>query len=377
MIQFENIGKKYKDHTVLHDVSFTINDGETVCLVGESGSGKTTLLKMINRLILPTSGRILINGQDIAKQDVLALRRNIGYVIQQTGLFPHMTIGENIEIIPQAMKRPPAEIRKRTLELLDMVGLPPAEYLDRYPSELSGGQQQRVGVARAFACDPDIILMDEPFSALDPLTRSALQEEVSQLQTDFKKTIVFVTHDMDEAVRLGDRICLIDHGRIAQYDTPENIMKSPANEFVSTFIGENRIWGSPELIKAEDIMLTDPESCSKDLSAFRALTKMRKAQVNSLMVIDLRSRQLLGAVTAKRLRQLDDLHVPVGTVMATDLITAQLRESIVDILQVVTENNLSYIPVVDETGRLQGLITQSSLVTSLSQQYLDDGEVRA
>lgn len=377
MIEFKNICKRYKFTPVLHEINFTIQDGETVCLIGESGSGKTTLLKMINRLITPTSGEILINGKNIADENVLALRRNIGYVIQQTGLFPHMTIRENIELIPRAMKKDPAAVEKRTMELLEMVGLAPERYRDRYPSELSGGQQQRVGVARAFACDPDIILMDEPFSALDPITRSSLQDEVAQWQTELKKTIVFVTHDMDEAVKLGDRICILNKGRIEQYDTPENIMKQPGSDFVAQFIGKNRIWSSPELIMAEDIMVREVQTCSRDLSAFRALEKMRSHHINGLMVIDFWTNRLVGTVSAQVLRSLDDLHVPVAEVMEKEFLTVHPRQNLVEALNIITENQLSYIPVVDERGALCGLITQSSLVTTLSKQYVDVKEEKA
>lgn len=377
MIEFKNICKRYKFTPVLHEINFTIQDGETVCLIGESGSGKTTLLKMINRLITPTSGEILINGKNIADENVLALRRNIGYVIQQTGLFPHMTIRENIELIPRAMKKDPAAVEKRTMELLEMVGLAPERYRDRYPSELSGGQQQRVGVARAFACDPDIILMDEPFSALDPITRSSLQDEVAQWQTELKKTIVFVTHDMDEAVKLGDRICILNKGRIEQYDTPENIMKQPGSDFVAQFIGKNRIWSSPELIMAEDIMVREVQTCSRDLSAFRALEKMRSHHINGLMVIDFWTNRLVGTVSAQALRSLDDLHVPVAEVMEKEFLTVHPRQNLVEALNIITENQLSYIPVVDERGALCGLITQSSLVTTLSKQYVDVKEEKA
>ena len=359
MIEFDHITKRYKGTEVLRDVTLTIPAGETVCLIGESGSGKTTLLKMINRLIQPSSGEIRIDGENIAKKDVLALRRNIGYVIQQTGLFPHMTIAENIEVIPRALKMPVEQIKERTAHLLDMVGLDAEHFLHRYPSELSGGQQQRIGVARAFACDPNIILMDEPFSALDPLTRTALQDEVSSLQNKLHKTIVFVTHDMDEAIRLGDRICIIDKGVIAQYDTPENILKNPANQFVADFIGKNRIWNSPELI------------------AFRALERMRRAHINGLLVINLRTRELLGSVFAQKLRALDDLQTPVADVMETHLETVAPSDTLVDTLTKINAHDLYYIPVVDEKHSLLGLITQSSLVTTLSRQYIEDEEVQA
>ncbi|WP_334159798.1 ABC transporter ATP-binding protein, partial [Muricomes intestini] len=198
MIQFEGITKSYKARQVLSDISFEVDKGSLVTIIGESGCGKTTLLKMVNRLVKPTSGVIRIEGKDIQEMDEVELRRNIGYVIQQTGLFPHMTVRENIELIPKLQKTKPIDLAKNTKRLMEMVGLDSEEYLDRYPTELSGGQQQRVGVARAFATDPDVILMDEPFSALDPITRSDLQDELLQLQSKLKKTIVFVTHDMDE-----------------------------------------------------------------------------------------------------------------------------------------------------------------------------------
>ncbi|MCI5836987.1 MAG: ABC transporter ATP-binding protein [Veillonellaceae bacterium] len=375
MIRFEHITKRYKDTEVLHDVSFSIPKNETVCLIGESGSGKTTLLKMINRLIRPTSGTIYINDQDIRTQNILDLRRNIGYVIQQTGLFPHLSVAENIELIPRTIGRPADESRKRTYELLEMVGLAPAQYADRYPAELSGGQQQRVGVARAFACDPEIILMDEPFSALDPLTRTALQDEVGHLQDEFKKTIVFVTHDMDEAIRLGDRICILDKGNIVQYDTPENILRSPANSFVERFIGKNRIWRSPEYIRAADIMITEVHICEPSLSAFRALNRMQRMHINGLFVTDRRTGRLLGSVSAQTLRELPDLSVPVEKVMQTDIRTVTPEATLPDTLQLIQAENLYFVPVVAEDRRLLGLLTQSSLVTTLSQQYLPAEEV--
>ena len=214
MIEFRNVSKSYKNNQVLQDINFTIYDGEIVVLIGPSGCGKTTTLKMINRLIEPTAGEILINGENIMEKDPIALRRSMGYVIQQTGLFPHMTVRQNIEVIPRLEKRPAQEISRRTMALMEMVGLDPAQYLDRYPIQLSGGQLQRIGVARAFATDPDIILMDEPFSALDPITRSGLQDSLVSLQSKMKKTIVFVTHDMDEAVKIADRICIMYQGDI-------------------------------------------------------------------------------------------------------------------------------------------------------------------
>jgi len=374
MIKFENVSKNFKDNKVLKNISFEIATGNLVAFIGESGCGKTTTLKMINRLIKPSAGKIYINGEDIEKKDVIALRRNMGYVIQQTGLFPHMTVKENIEIIPRAEKKNSKEIEKRTYELMDMVGLDSEEFLNRYPTELSGGQQQRIGVARAFATEPEIILMDEPFSALDPITRIGLQEELINLQAQLKKTIVFVTHDMDEAIKIADMICIMKDGEIIQYDTPENILKNPSNEFVSRFVGKNRIWTSPEFIKAEDIMIESPITCYRNTTLLRCMEKMRSSKVDSLMVIDNKSKELLGVVRAKQIQVQADRTQEVGNIMSTEFLSVAPTDSIVNVLTIVDENNVSNIPVIDEKRTLLGLITKSSLVTTLSQQFLDTEE---
>ena len=374
MIEFKNVRKDFKNKTILKDITLKINRGELVAIIGSSGCGKTTTLKMINRLIKPTSGKIFINGEDIASKDVIKLRRNIGYVIQQTGLFPHLTIRENIEMIPKVEKLNKASIEKRTLELMDMVGLNSNDFLDRYPTELSGGQQQRVGVARAFATNPEIILMDEPFSALDPITRVQLQEELIDLQSKLKRTIVFVTHDMDEAIKIADKICIMNKGEIVQYDTPENILKNPINDFVSEFIGKNRIWSSPEFIRAKDIMIDHPVVCFKNASLLRCIEKMRSSKVDSLMVID-RESYLLGIITAKQIQNKTDRNIPVEEIMNKKFISVQPDDSIIDILELVKEHKIGQVPVLDDFGVLKGIITKSSLVTTLSSQFLDMEEV--
>ncbi len=375
LIRFENVSKNFKEKRVLNNISFNIAEGNLVALIGASGCGKTTTLKMINRLIKPSSGKIFINGEDIETKNIIELRRNIGYVIQQTGLFPHMTIKENIEIIPKVERKDPKEIEKRTYELMDMVGLNEKEFLNRYPTELSGGQQQRVGVARAFATNPNIILMDEPFSALDPITRVGLQDELINLQAILKKTIVFVTHDMGEAIKIADMICIMKGGEILQYDTPENILKNPYNESVSEFVGKNRIWTSPEYIKAEDIMIDTPITCLSNMPLFRCMDKMRTYKVDSLMVIENKTNKLLGIVRAKQIQAKTDRTQAVSNIMYTDILSVSPYDSIIDVLKVVDENNISNVPVLDEKGVLLGLITKSSLVTTLSQQYLDSEEV--
>lgn len=374
MIEFQNISKKFKNKQVLCDVNLHIEKGHLVAIIGESGCGKTTMLKMINRLISPTSGTILLKGQDIQTINEVTLRRNIGYVIQQTGLFPHMTVRENIQLIPKLEKMSGEALTQRTEQLMKMVGLSCEDYLDRYPTQLSGGQQQRVGVARAFATDPDVILMDEPFSALDPITRSDLQDELVSLQSNLKKTIVFVTHDMDEAIKIADMICIMCNGKILQYDTPENILKNPADDFVSHFVGRNRIWSSPEFIKISDIMIENPVTTAANVSVFKCLDKMRQRRVDSLMVVEPHSNKLLGVASAHRLREVADKHQDVLTLTNAQVPTLRPDQCILDALKTITEQHISTIPVTDADGRLLGLITKSSLVTTLSQQYFDCGD---
>src|SRR5690625_5747037 len=244
MIEFKNVKKIYEDGTeALADFSLKINEGELVALIGPSGCGKTTTMKMINRLIEPTEGTIYINDREIKTYNIHELRWNIGYVLQEIALFPHLSIAENIAVVPEMKKWKRAEIRRRTQELLSMVGLDPDTYSKRMPSELSGGEQQRIGVIRALAADPDIILMDEPFSALDPISREQLQTDIRALNEKIKKTILFVTHDMDEAMALGDRVCLMKDGEVIQVDTPQQLILQPKTDFVKSFIGERKsLW---------------------------------------------------------------------------------------------------------------------------------------
>ncbi|WP_308163941.1 ABC transporter ATP-binding protein [Nonomuraea sediminis] len=239
-IQLIQVTKQYdgQPHPAVDEVTLDIPAGELVVFVGPSGCGKTTTMKMINRLIEPTSGQILLGGEDVLAKEPNDLRRHIGYVIQQIGLFPHLTIADNIQLVPGLLGWSADRRRRRSDELLDLVGLDPASFRDRYPRQLSGGQQQRVGVARALAADPPVMLMDEPFGATDPITRERLQNEFLRLQAELRKTIVFVTHDFDEAIKLGDRIAVLrERSRIAQYDTPERILADPADEYVAGFVG--------------------------------------------------------------------------------------------------------------------------------------------
>ncbi|MFI8768738.1 ABC transporter ATP-binding protein [Streptomyces sp. NPDC053792] len=241
MIRFEHVTKRYDDGTTaVDDLSFEVAEGELVTLVGPSGCGKTTTMMMVNRLVEPTSGRVLVDGRDIAGVDPVALRRKIGYVIQQVGLFPHRTVLDNTATVPALLGWKKAAARARAAELLDLVGLDPAVYGSRYPAQLSGGQRQRVGVARALAADPPVLLMDEPFGAVDPVVRERLQNEFLALQATVRKTVLLVTHDIEEAVRMGDRMAVYGQGRIEQFDTPATVLGSPATPYVADFVGSDR-----------------------------------------------------------------------------------------------------------------------------------------
>ncbi|CAM5626951.1 ABC transporter ATP-binding protein [Streptomyces narbonensis] len=241
MIRFEHVTKRYADGTTaVDDLSFEVAEGELVTLVGPSGCGKTTTMMMVNRLVEPTSGRVLVDGRDIAGVDPVALRRKIGYVIQQVGLFPHRTVLDNTATVPALLGWKKAAARARAAELLDLVGLDPAVYGSRYPAQLSGGQRQRVGVARALAADPPVLLMDEPFGAVDPVVRERLQNEFLALQATVRKTVLLVTHDIEEAVRMGDRMAVYGQGRIEQFDTPATVLGSPATPYVADFVGSDR-----------------------------------------------------------------------------------------------------------------------------------------
>ena len=371
MIKFTNVTKKYKNKEVLHGVDFEIPKGKLVSIIGSSGCGKTTMLKMINRLVPMTSGTISINGKDILETPPVELRKQIGYVIQQTGLFPHLTIEENIALPMLLHKWSSADIEARIKELLNLVSLP-QDMLKRFPPELSGGQQQRVGVARAFSTNPDIILMDEPFSALDPITRNNLQEELNDLQKELLKTIVFVTHDMDEAIKISDTICLMRNGSIEQFATPEELLKNPVNDFVETFIGKNRIWSSPEYIKAKDIMLENIPTCGPKSSLLSCLEKLRSEVLDYILVRNRLTNEFLGVLTAGMLSEVPNYEGTAGDIMRQPVMTLSENDSLVDILQKMNEHNRPYLIVLNENNIATGIITRKSLIAILGKQYLSD-----
>jgi osmoprotectant transport system ATP-binding protein len=371
MIKIQNVTKDFKGKVVLEDISMEIKDGELTVIIGPSGCGKTTTLKMLNRLLPVSKGKIFIDDKDIEEIDKVELRRNMGYVIQQGGLFPHMTIKQNIEIIEELENRPKEEIMENTVRLMKMVDMDPDEFLDRYPTELSGGQQQRIGVIRALANDPEIILFDEPFSALDPLTRSALQDELVELQSKVGKTMVFVTHDMDEAIKIADRICIMKDGHILQFDTPEEILRNPVDDFVANFVGINRIWDSPEFIKVEDFMIKNPVTCDGELTAKKCISRMRNHHIDTLLVVDENGR-LQGMVGRKALFNAQNPLMAADKIMSPVQYLAHPMDSIVDILKMISETDVNNVPVVDENQKLVGLLTNSNLVSTLSKQFLTE-----
>jgi len=303
VIQFDQVEKRYPDGTqAVQKLDLTIEKGEFFVLIGPSGCGKTTTLKMINRLIPISDGTLRIDGKKISEFDIHELRWNIGYVLQQIALFPHMTIAENIAVVPEMRKWSREKISRRVDELLEMVGLDPAVYRNRKPSELSGGQQQRIGVVRALAADPEVVLMDEPFSALDPISREKLQDDLLELQRKIKKTIVFVTHDMKEAIKLGDRICLMKDGRVVQIGTPAHIMSQPANEFVESFIGTH---SEKENRPVRDVVAAFPAKAAEgrrieSMETVAAALSLL-AEEDTLMVYE--NGQAIGAITHRTIVQ--------------------------------------------------------------------------
>ncbi|HLY35389.1 MAG TPA: ABC transporter ATP-binding protein [Candidatus Limnocylindria bacterium] len=296
VVALEHVTKRYGPPgttPAVNDLSLSVPAGEICVLVGPSGCGKTTTMKMINRLVEPTSGRLTIDGVDVTKLPAVELRRQIGYVIQQVGLFPHMTVGENAAVVPRLLRWPPARIRDRVEELLDLVGLDPAAYRDRYPSELSGGERQRVGVARALAADPPVMLMDEPFGAVDPIRRDRLQNEFLRLQARVRKTIVFVTHDVDEAIKMADRIAILQRGGIlAQYDTPDTILASPASDFVERFVGADRGLKRLSLARVRDLPLRKAVLVQAGIERTDARRALAASSVDYALLVDASGRPL-------------------------------------------------------------------------------------
>ncbi|SFL37428.1 osmoprotectant transport system ATP-binding protein [Paenibacillus sp. 1_12] len=372
MIQFKGVNKVYDDgHKVLKDINLEIKEGEITVLIGPSGCGKTTTMKLINRLINPSSGEIKIRQNDISTLNPMELRRKIGYVIQNIGLFPHMTIAQNVGVVPRLLKWDKPKIEARVEELLKLVGLNPEIYRNRYPSELSGGQQQRIGVIRALAANPAVILMDEPFSALDPISREQLQDELVRLQQEIKKTIVFVTHDMDEAIKIADTIILMKDGEIVQTGHPEHILRHPANDFVKSFIGQKRLQ-SQNVLEAptvDEVIVDNPATAFPSRGLAAAMKIMEKRRVDSLLIVD-KNNKLQGSVSIYRvLDQYGEESKTVADVMKPVEHVVLTGTSLSVALNMMTEHQLSNLAVVRDDYQFVGLITRGSVVSLMADMY--------
>jgi len=362
LIEFQHVTKVYKGGKIaVEDVNVSFEKGEFICFIGTSGSGKTTCMRMINRMNEPTEGKILIDGQDIQSLNPVELRRKIGYVIQSIGLMPHMTIRDNITLVQKLLKVRDEERNKTAEKMIDLVELP-REMLDRYPSELSGGQQQRIGVVRALAADQDIILMDEPFGALDPITRDALQDLVKDLQERLGKTIVFVTHDMDEALKLANRIVIMSGGKVIQFGTPDEILRNPANEFVEELIGEDRLLqAKPDATIVGEVALANPITITREHSLQEAIRLMRQKRVDTLLVVD-ESNHLEGYIDVEVIDRERGSGKSVGEVMNPQVFFVKQSALLRDTLRRILTRGIKYVPVVDEEKRLVGILTRASLV---------------
>jgi osmoprotectant transport system ATP-binding protein len=371
MIKLDHLTKIFETPqgivTASDRVSMEVPEGEICVLLGPSGCGKTTTLKMINRIIPATSGRVFINGEDTSLLDTITLRRNIGYVIQQIGLFPNMTIEENISIVPKLLGWKKSRYLARAAELLDLVALDPTAFLKRYPNELSGGQQQRIGVIRALAADPPVMLMDEPFGAIDPINREIIQDEFLKMQKELKKTVMFVSHDIDEAVKMADKIAIFNAGKLIQFDSPDRTLAHPKNDFVKGFVGTDRTLKRLRLVKVADVMNPTPDTVRPEDSLKSAFQVMDSRGYTSITMVDQSNR-------------------PIGMVLRAQAQTQEgtcgdhyygLRAivNVSDDLRTVASRMFSYdttwMPCVDEQGVLLGEITQRGITHYLGATYRD------
>jgi osmoprotectant transport system ATP-binding protein len=371
MIRLEGLTKRYGSVTAVEDLSIDIPRGEIVALVGPSGCGKTTTLEMVNRLVEPTSGRIILDGQDVTHADVNSLRRRIGYVIQQVGLFPHRTIGQNIATVPGLLRWDKARTRERVDELLMLVGLDPAAYRDRYPRELSGGQRQRVGVARAMAADPPVMLMDEPFGAVDPISRAHLQAQFLELQKTIRKTILFVTHDIDEAITLGDRIAILRPqagSPLVQYDTPGRILSAPADDFVRDFLGSGLVLKRLNIARVRDIeVLDDWPTLRVDATPDEVRRVLGTTTSEWVLTLDANCRPRRWIATDDLRSGRDSvarLGEPLGAVVKAD---ASLQEA----LQVMLLSTASAAVTVEDDGSYRGVMYMRTLNRAIETMRLE------
>ena len=371
MIELDQVTKIYPGgaQPAVDSVSLTVPDGEICVFIGPSGCGKTTLMRLINRLIPLTSGSISVNGQDIMALDPIELRRNIGYAIQQVGLFPHMTVRDNIATVPKLLGWTKAQIDERVDELLTLVNLEPKTFRDRYPRQLSGGQAQRIGVARAMAANPTTMLMDEPFGAIDPINREVLQDEFLRIQEKLKKTVIFVTHDINEAIKMGQRIVLLKEGRLVQAGLPDELLNRPADEFVKSFVGADRVLKRLNLLRVRDAMMANPVHCLDEDASEKVLEQMIKNDLAFLIVAD-RDHKLLGYVNQYDLRGHKGR---IGDVARKLTLTVSPERNLKEALSQMLSYDLGILVVVDEDSRIQGVLNSTTLSTLVGSTYDERG----
>ncbi|MDF1494662.1 ABC transporter ATP-binding protein [Caproiciproducens sp. CPB-2] len=373
MIEYKNVSKSYGKQKVVKELNLKIPDGEFVVLIGPSGCGKTTTLKMLNRLIEMDSGSISIDGKNIMEMNPEKLRSRIGYVIQQIGLFPNMTVEENICVVPRLLKWDKEKSRQRAKELLEMVNMPYETYAHKYPNEMSGGQQQRIGVLRALAAEPPIILMDEPFGALDPITRDSLQDEVKSLQQRLGKTVIFVTHDMDEALKMADTVVFMSEGRILQTDSPEGILRAPANDTVREFMGKHVHNFSQNQLACSDLMKTNVAKVTQDKKTLECVNIMSRREIDSLVVVD-REERYIGVLLIETVNERGKAGDTIRDLITADFPTVAPDTPAKTAFDIISSQRAEYVVVLTEDKKVAGIITKTSMSKALASVVWGDGQ---
>lgn len=367
MLRFDHVSLSYGSQKILNDLCFEIEEGQFAVLIGPSGCGKTTTLKMINRLIQPDTGKIYLNEEDITSRDKVELRRHIGYVIQQIGLFPNMTVAQNICVVPKLLKYSKEQCDQIVRDMLAMVEMPYEQYANKYPSEMSGGQQQRIGILRALAASPPIVLMDEPFSALDPMTRRSLQQEVKGLQQKLHKTFIFVTHDMAEALDLADVIIFMDHGNIVQMAPPEEMLAHPASGQIQDFLGNFIDTHAQKELTAADFMRSGVSTVSARRGVNECVSKMQRRNVDTLIVVDDQDRYQ-GTVSIADIRLTGHVVKTIEPLIRCNTPTVHTGDSAKDCFDLLISSGAPYLIVLNEEEKVDGIITKTSMTSAMAEQ---------
>ena len=367
MLRFDHVSLSYGSQKILNDLCFEIEEGQFAVLIGPSGCGKTTTLKMINRLIQPDTGKIYLNEEDITSKDKVELRRHIGYVIQQIGLFPNMTVAQNICVVPKLLKYSKEQCDQIVRDMLAMVEMPYEQYANKYPSEMSGGQQQRIGILRALAASPPIVLMDEPFSALDPMTRRSLQQEVKGLQQKLHKTFIFVTHDMAEALDLADVIIFMDHGNIVQMAPPEEMLAHPASGQIQDFLGNFIDTHAQKELTAADFMRSGVSTVSARRGVNECVSKMQRRNVDTLIVVNDQDRYQ-GTVSIADIRLTGHVVKTIEPLIRCNTPTVHTGDSAKDCFDLLISSGAPYLIVLNEEEKVDGIITKTSMTSAMAEQ---------